>query len=217
MIPSNKTVVCVFAHPDDESFGPGGTIAALAKNNHVHLICVTDGNDPGKENDLTNIRKKELTAAAAILGIEKIFHLDYADGSLRNDIYHSLAKKIQIIIDDLKADILLTFELRGVSGHIDHMALSAITSYVFEKSKHSQELWYYCESEELLQKFPEYFVFTPPGFTRKTVDMIVDVSVTRAVKQKAMKAHVSQSADAEMILKYMSGLPEEELFLVRKK
>lgn len=217
MIPKNKTIVCVFAHPDDESFGPGGTIAALAEQNTVYLICVTDGNDPGKEDFLSDIRKEELEKASAILGIQDIFYLGYEDGSLRNDIYHKVAQKIQDIVDKLKTDILLTFELRGVSGHVDHMALSAITSYVFEKSSYPQQLWYYCESEEFLQKFPEYFVFTPPGVTRDSVDMIVDVSKVRDKKMRAMKAHISQTSDAELIIECMQGLPEEEYFLIRKK
>lgn len=217
MIPKNKTAVCVFAHPDDESFGPGGSIAALAQHNDVYLICATDGNDPGKDDDLTDVRKKELQAAAAVLGILDIFYLGYEDGTLRNDIYHEVAKKIQQIVDHLQADILLTFELRGVSGHVDHMALSAMTSYVFEKSKYPTELWYYCESEAFLQNFPEYFVFTPPGYTRDAVDLVVDVSKTRSLQLAAMKAHVSQASDAALITQCMAGLPLEEYFLVRKK
>lgn len=213
----NKKVLCVFAHPDDESFGPGGSIAVLAQENEVQLICVTDGNDPGKSENLTEIRKSELQQAAKILGIQKLYFLNYEDGSLRNDIYHSLADKIQKVADSFKPDILVTFELRGVSGHVDHMALSAITSFVFDRSTFVSELWYYCESEEFLTRFPTYFIFFPPGFKRNQVDKIIDVSSVWETKLTAMRAHYSQKDDAELIIKCMEGLPQEEYFLVRKK
>jgi len=48
-----KPLVCIFAHPDDEAFGPGGTIAKFAKQRPVYLICATKGESgkyKGKKN-----------------------------------------------------------------------------------------------------------------------------------------------------------------------
>ena len=71
-----KTVFCIIAHPDDEAFGPAGTLALLAKTEDVHVVCVTDGaSDPrfhpigGKT--LSKIRKEELAASARALGVAK--------------------------------------------------------------------------------------------------------------------------------------------------
>lgn len=97
------------------------------------------------------------------------------------------------------------------------MALAAITSFVFDRSDYMRELWYYCETEEFLQRFPEYFIFRPPGFDPASVDLIIDVSKELSTKIRAMKAHQSQAADAEVILRCMEGLPPHEHFLVRKK
>src|SRR3989344_5955519 len=132
-----KSIVCIFAHPDDEAFGPGGTIAILAKNYKVFIICVTDG-DAGKNSssqarELGELRKEELLASAKVLRVRKVFFLGYKDGSLNNNLYHQLAEKLTKHLAILKPVTLLTFEPSGVSGHIDHIAVSMITSFVFEK------------------------------------------------------------------------------------
>lgn len=72
---NKKTIVGIFAHPDDEAFGPGGTLAKLAKENEVHIICATSCESGQKsisdKKDLGKIRKQELLSSAKILGIKK--------------------------------------------------------------------------------------------------------------------------------------------------
>ena len=97
-----KPIVGVFAHPDDEAFGPGGTLASFAKERDVYTICVTNGdagqNSSGKTKELAQIRRDELLASAEVLGIKKVFFLDYKDGTLCNNLYHEIAGKIQTIL-----------------------------------------------------------------------------------------------------------------------
>ncbi|MBI4159549.1 PIG-L family deacetylase [Candidatus Wolfebacteria bacterium] len=84
-----KTIVCIFAHPDDEAFGPGGTIAKLAKKNRVYIICATKG-EAGKDSRrkkmgvLHDHRASELVASAKILGVKKVYFLGFKDGTLSN-------------------------------------------------------------------------------------------------------------------------------------
>src|SRR5579872_4442081 len=121
-----KTIVCVFAHPDDEAFGPGGTIALLAKENDVYILCATKG-EAGQnsltdlETPLQNERMEELKRSAKILGVKKVIFLDFIDGTLSNSLYHKLAEKITQYLNELKPEMLLTYENRGISGHIDHI------------------------------------------------------------------------------------------------
>ncbi len=133
-----KPLLAVFAHPDDEAFGPSGKIALEAKKRDVYLICVTDGamgiNSGRSKKDLAIIRKKELKNSAKKLGVKKVFFLEYKDGSLSNSLYHKIAEKIEDIVKEIKADTLLTFEPRGVSGHLDHIAVSFITTFVFRNN-----------------------------------------------------------------------------------
>src|SRR3989344_7787427 len=82
-----KKALIVLSHPDDESFGPGGTIALWAKEGYeIHLVSVTKGeigNNP-TDDETAKIREAELRAAADILGISKISYLGYKDGHISN-------------------------------------------------------------------------------------------------------------------------------------
>ena len=211
-------VLCVFAHPDDESFGPGGTINLLAKTHEVYLICVTNG-DAGKnsvsgsKSPLGKIRQNELRNSSKFLGTKKVFFLNYPDGSLNNLQYHEIADKIKTISDQLKPEILMTFEPRGVSGHLDHIAVSMITSYVFERLDYAKKLMYFCISREQSSKFGEYFIYRPEGYEAKDIHETVDISAVREIKTKSMYMHKSQIHDAERIIRLFGNFTKEH-FLV---
>jgi len=84
------SLVAIFAHPDDEAFGPAGTIAKYAQDHEIYLICATRG-EAGENflDDTTRsigeIREQELRASAKLLGVKQVFLLDYEDGSLCNN------------------------------------------------------------------------------------------------------------------------------------
>lgn len=216
-----KTIVCVFAHPDDEAFGPGGTIATLSKDNAVYIICVTNGdagqNHTQKNSDLGGIRKKELSKSAKILSVKKVYFLGCKDGSLSNNLYHEIAQKIQDILEKLRPQTLLTFEPRGISGHIDHIAVSMITTFVFEKLPFVETLLYYCITQRARKLNKKYFIYFPPGYRSSEIDMTVNTESVWEQKVKAMFCHQSQIHDVKRILKNQTKLPKKEYFLVKKK
>jgi LmbE family N-acetylglucosaminyl deacetylase len=206
-------IVAIFAHPDDESFGPGGTLALLSKDHAVYIICVTSG-DVGGPGD---IREKEIEASAKILGIKKVFLLRYGDGTLSNNIYHNVADDIQQILNLYKPEKLLTFESKGISGHIDHIAISMVTTFLFEKLEYAKELWYFCISKAHRTLIKDYFIYFPQGYERDEVDEVVDVSDVWDVRIASMHCHQSQKSDMEFIEKNLQSLPREEYFLVKRK
>ena len=128
-----RPLVCVFAHPDDESMGPGGTIAKNAAVRDVFLLCATFGNNKAKQKNLGKIRSQELLNSAKILGVKKVDLLGFDDGELNNNLYHSLAEKIEAKVRKYRPDTLMTFETNGITGHLDHIAVSLATSLVFKK------------------------------------------------------------------------------------
>ena len=216
---SNKpTLVAVFAHPDDESFGPSGTIAKFAQTHDVYILCATKGEaGKGPKSNLAETRAEELRQSAKILGAKKVYFLGFEDGMLSNNFYHKLAAKIEKKLRELKPEILICQEPQGVSGHIDHITVSMVTTFVFNKLQFVKSLMYYCIDEKAAAKMKNYFIYFPPGYKRTQVDKIVDTAKYWNLKKQAMFAHKSQIEDARKVLDRMKNLPKEEYFLIKRK
>jgi len=69
----------------------------------------------------------------------------------------------------------------------------------------------------------DYFIYFPPGYTKKEVDIVVDISKYWNLKIESIKAHQSQKKDVERVLNllrlgnFLRFLPKEEYFLVLKR
>jgi len=216
-----KKVVAIFAHPDDEALGPSGTLATLSNDHEVYIICVTSGEAAGKTKEeklvIGQIRRDEVLKSAKILGVNEVYFLGYEDGELRNNIYHQLAEDIKKKIEEIRPDTLLTFELHGVSGHIDHIAVAFIASFIFRKYSFIKKLMYYVTSKDESDLMEDYFVYFPDGYKRNEVDEVFDVSGVWDIKLSAMNCHISQIHDVKRVIKNKKKYPKEEYFLTRKK
>lgn len=215
-----KVIVGIFAHPDDESFGPSGTLAKFSKTHDTYIICVTNGeggNSNSKNKKLGDIRKKELFKSAKHLGIKDIIFLGFEDGNLCNNIYHKLAANIETHLKKLKPSTLITFDQTGISGHIDHITVSLVTTFVFEKLPFVKKLMYYCNTEELRNEFKDYFIYVPRGYKKKEIHEKIIVEDVWDAKIKAIKEHKSQVSDAKKLLEVYSKYPKIEYFQVLEK
>ncbi len=213
-----KTLFVLTAHPDDEAFGPSGTIAKLSGKHAIYVLCATRGEvGLGKHPDLGKIREKELRESAKILGVKDVFFLGFTDGTLSNSLYHQLAEKIEAKAEIYKPEIFITFEPKGVSGHIDHITVSMVTTYVFYRLKFVKKLLYHCIRASDRQLFKNYFIYFPPGYPDDQIDKVVDVTDVWETKVAAMLAHKSQIKDAKRILKIRKNLPKKEYFQVITK
>jgi LmbE family N-acetylglucosaminyl deacetylase len=163
------------------------------------------------------MRAQELEESAKILGAKEVFFLGYEDGTLCNNIYHTLAEKIEEILNKLKPDTIITYEPRGVSGHIDHITIAMVSCYVFHKLPFIKQIWQYCISRENRDAMPEYYIYFPQGYKKEDIDKTVDVSTVWHLKEKSMRAHASQMHDIERVLTIKENLPKEEYFLVHTK
>lgn len=216
-----KKLLVVFAHPDDEAFGPGGTLAKYGHENvEIHLLLATKGEAGDnhlrikKSKTLGEIREKEARKSAKILGIKKVEFLGFMDSELKQSNYHQLAGKIINKIESFKPEVVLTDEPRGVSGHLDHVAVSLTTTYAFLKTKIARKLYYYCLPEKWYSKrLQNYFIYFPEGYPEETITTRIDTSKYWPLKVRAMMAHQSQIKDVKAILKERSKLPKIEYFI----
>jgi len=161
----SKTLLAVFAHPDDESFGPGGTLTKYAAEGvAVHLICATmgeagesDPTDLGECDDLACRREQELRCAASTLGLTELHLLGYRDSGMAcsPDNQHpralvqadpdALAEQVADLMRRLRPQVVLTFDPFGGYGHPDHIAMHQATVAAFERlpeSERPQKLYF---------------------------------------------------------------------------
>lgn len=219
-----RKLLAIFAHPDDESFGPGGTTARYARLGvEIHLLCASRGEEgqwheehrvKNVDSKIEHIREKELMEAAKVLGITKVEFLGIRDGSICNANYHALADKIGVKLKSFEPHVVITDERLGISGHLDHIGLSMITTYAYKKSTLKGKLYYYCITKELAKREQDYFVYFPEGYDQNDITTTIDVSSVWDEKIEAMKKHQSQIKDVQRIIKRLKEFPKEEYFMV---
>jgi LmbE family N-acetylglucosaminyl deacetylase len=130
-------MMCVLAHPDDESMGTGSTIAKYSSEGiETYLVTATRGEKGwgGDESDYPGLvqfgklRQAELIAAAQVLGIRQVYFLDYIDGELDQVTFCEAIQKICNLLRLVRPQVVVTFGPDGAYGHPDHIAISQFTT-----------------------------------------------------------------------------------------
>lgn len=140
---SHLRLLAAFAHPDDEGFGSGGTLAKLVERGaHVTLVCATNG-DVGEISDpalatpenLGQVRQQELRNAMDVTGVKDVRFLNYRDsgmvGTPENDHPDSLHQaeaesvvgQLVNVIREVSPNVVITHDPSGGYGHPDHRAM----------------------------------------------------------------------------------------------
>ncbi len=134
---AGRRLLAVLAHPDDESFAIGGTIARYASGGvSVHLVTATSGQsgrwfhgeDRPDDDEVGRVREKELRDAADVLGIREVHLLGYRDGALDRLEPREAVAKIADHIRRIRPQVVVTFDPFGVYGHPDHVAICRLTN-----------------------------------------------------------------------------------------
>ena len=130
-------LLAVFAHPDDESMGMGGTLAKYsAEGAETYLVCATRGErgwfGPEEQNPglsaLGQVRTKELENAVQELGMKGLYFLDTIDGEVDRANTTEAIGKIVSHIRRIKPQVVVTFPPDGNYGHPDHIAVGQFTN-----------------------------------------------------------------------------------------
>ena len=129
-------LMCVLAHPDDESLGAGGALASCAAQGiETYLVTATRGErgrygDPAESpgpDVVGRAREAELHAAARELGLREVQFLGYRDGELDQVEPAAAIERIVWHLRRVRPHVVVTFGPDGGYGHPDHIAISQLT------------------------------------------------------------------------------------------
>ncbi len=144
-------LMCVLAHPDDESLGNGGILAKYAAEGvTTSLVTATRGERgwfgdereyPGLT-ELGKIREHELLDAAAVLDISSVDFLDYIDGDLDQADPAEVIAKIVGHLRHVRPEVVVTFGPYGGYGHPDHIAISQFTTAAMLEAANPNSLYH---------------------------------------------------------------------------
>ncbi len=196
---SHLTVLAAFAHPDDEGFSGGGTLAMLvARGAKVTLVCATNG-DVGEISDpslatpetLAQVRQDELRRAMQVTGVPDVRFLNYRDsgmvGTEDNSHPNSLNQadpdrvvgQLVEVVRKVQPDLIITHDPSGGYGHPDHKAICRHMTSAFAQSGDAAAF-----PEQLLPgrkpwapKLLYYICFPQSSFRRMWQEML-DLGIT---------------------------------------
>ncbi len=181
-----RVLLAVLAHPDDETFGTGGTLAYYSSIGvEVHLVCATRGEVGEVEPEMLEgyksigeLRENELRCAAQHLGLAGVHFLDFRDSGMSGspDNHHlqglaaapldKVASDVMHTIRSLKPQVVITFDPLGGYMHPDHIAIQRATEKAFYDSGSAAVM-----DDGLKPYSPKklYFHTFPKGFLRSAV------------------------------------------------
>ena len=186
--------LAVFAHPDDEAFGTGGTLACYAAAGvDIALVCATRG-EVGEIADeslatpdtLGQVREKELLCAADTLGVRDVVFLGYRDsgmagttdngnsGAFVNAPAEEVVSRLVGIIRQWRPQVVVTFEPNGGYGHPDHIAAHRHTLAAFHAAADPSS---YPEQGEAWQASRLFYTAIPRSFFVEMRDRLVAAGV----------------------------------------
>lgn len=211
-----KIIFGIFAHPDDEAFGPAGTLLQETRSGaELHLITLTAGDagaNPDNIPDLGAVRLEEWREAGRQLGAIDMQFLGYKDGTLGNKDMIAISKKIidlvTSVLDQASDDTIIEFmtlDLNGYTGHIDHIVAARAASHAFYTLKKTdtrlQRIRYACLPRKFVPKANVDWIFMEAGYAPDEIDETVDARGLRDDILKIMQVHRTQRGDYEYTLR----------------
>ncbi len=204
-------ILAVFAHPDDEAFGPSGTLSRYALNGHeVRLATLTHGEagslGPAKHLtplELGDLRSGELRCSAQALHVSALNLYDLPDGKLAQ---LPAERGLGIIRNEIKAfrpDAIITFHAAGISGHPDHQTVARWCLQAVQEQEDGLRLFAYGISEEQANRIAHRKLAPIPAHE---VSHVIDVSEYLQYKFAAIRCHQSQAEGWERMKSIEGGL-----------
>lgn len=207
-----KLLFAIFAHPDDEAFGPSGTLLLETQSGtELHLVTLTSGQagaNPDNYADIGAVRLDEWRQAAKLLGAATTRCLGYIDGNLCNKLLPDIQRRIIHLVHTTIARHKEPFEIEfmtmddnGITGHVDHTVASRAATFAFEMLRAEglpvTRLRYACVPRELFPAPNIDWIFMPAGRLPEEIDEVVDAREVFETVERIIRCHHTQRHDGE--------------------
>lgn len=225
------TLLAVHAHPDDEASTTGGILARYsAEGVRTVLVTCTNGElgdstagaKPGEgdhdEATVVAVRRRELEASCALLGVSELELLGYHDSGMmgwpQNDAPGSFwsvpvpeaAGRLASLIERYRPQVVVTYDAHGFYGHPDHIQAHRITVAALEQTDVADKLYFPAIPRSALGRFRQAMAeagIDPPteaeededpdfGVPDELIAAVVDCTGYVDQKWAALEAHASQ-------------------------
>ena len=214
-----RRVACVFAHPDDDTFGVGGSLALHAEDELGLTVILATSGDAGRIADaslatretLARVREAEDLASWSALGLDPdVRFLRYPDGGLNATPRGELLAEVQGVLEEVAPEVVITFGPDGITGHDDHVAIGAIATEAFGALRTSSggaafsRLLHNAIAQSTLDRLNELLrgrglepmdpaePFMPRGVPDAAIGARVDASSVYERKLEAIRCHKTQ-------------------------
>jgi len=222
-------LLAVFAHPDDETYGPGGSLARYAiEGASVHLLIFTAGEagtiGVSKElsrQELMRRRTRELAGACEALGIRTHRIVGMPDSGLDRIPFDRGVRAVSEEIEAHRPQVLVTFHRDGVSGHPDHLAVTSFVHEAFYRAgpEGPVKLYEWAVPESLASSYRGRRIFAARDDEITTVVPIPEEAMDR--KLEAIARHETQIEFyhrlVEMFGDYRNATCEEHFVLAKSR
>ena len=224
---SSRRLLVALAHPDDESFGPAGTIVHYASHGvAVHYVCATRGEAGDVKPELldgyhsvADLRTEELGCAAHYLGLTGLHILDYRDSGMENTPENrnpsslirapleEVAEKITRLIRRIRPQVVLTHDPSGGYFHPDHVKVHQATHLAFH-SAGDPDRYAHQLKDGLAPYQPQklYFTAFPRGLVRIAVRILPYLGLNPEALGRNKDINVKRIAEVDQVVTTRIGI-----------
>jgi LmbE family N-acetylglucosaminyl deacetylase len=215
-----RRVACVFAHPDDDTFGVGGSLALHAHDELELTVILATSGEAGRIADaslatretLASVREAEDLASWRALGLEPdLRFLRHPDGGLHTSPRETLVTEVRDLLEAAAPEVVVTFGAEGITGHTDHVAIGRAATEAFGALRTSasgpafSRLLHGAISQSALDRLNELLrerglepmdptqPFMPRGVSDVAIGARVDASSVYERKLEAIRCHKTQA------------------------
>lgn len=207
-----KVIFGIFAHPDDEAFGPSATLLQeTLSGTELHLITLTAGEagmNPDGHDNLPEVRLQEWHKAGKLIGATSMHHFGYTDGTLCNLDHIAITERIMELVqatvegrDEIEIEFM-SIDLNGITGHIDHIVAGRSACLAFCRLKDQglpmTRIRLACIPRSRFSGTSTHFVLMESGRPQEAIDEVIDARHLADKVHAIMRCHHTQRSDADM-------------------